>query len=151
MLAGLEELAFGAAMAAALLAVGAGVTRLLLPNEPRALLIAPAAGLAIMVVAFQFLTFVVPPFVTAALVVVAGAVVTAAVYWRRRATTAWDGWDLAAAGAIGLAFFVGLMQMDMARGYLTLGGLVAALLVVGLFAPAWLRPVRRRLTRRSAR
>jgi hypothetical protein len=117
-----EALAFGVASLIFLTIVGLGITELLLPAEGFQMLLAPAVGLAVLALGFQWLAFFVPPFVAALVVVVAFGALTAVVVWRRRTKLLARWPDLVGAAVLLLAFFVALLAIDIARGYFTLGG-----------------------------
>jgi len=117
-----EAAAFGVAALTFLTIVGLGITELLLPAEGFQLLLAPAAGLAILALGFQWLVFFMPPFVAALVVFVAFGALTAVVAWRRRPKLLSNWPDLLGAGVVSLLFFIALMQVDIQRGFLTLGG-----------------------------
>jgi len=117
-----EAVAFGAGALIFLTFIGLGLTELLLPAEGFQLLLAPAVGLAVLALGFQWLTFVVPPFV-AALIVFAGFGAVSVLVVRRRRTNLLCRWpDLLGAAAVVLAFFLALIQIDLQRGFFTLGG-----------------------------
>ncbi len=139
LLTALELLGFGAAALLVLVVVGAGVTKVLLPDDPRALLIAPAAGLGTLVVGFQVLTYVVPPPWGAAVVIAVTGALTARVGWRARSTLFAAGWELAWAGGLTLLFFLTLVQIDVQRGFLTLGGIASDNLFAYVPAGEYLR------------
>src|SRR3984893_14521006 len=117
----LETLAFGVAVLAFLTIIGLGITEYLLPVEGMQLLLAPAVGLAALMLGFQWLSIFVPPFVVALVVAVVTAPLTALFAWRRRAAllTRWR--DLAGAGAIAAVYYVAVLQVVILGGALTLG------------------------------
>ena len=117
-----EAVAFGAGALIFLTIVGLGITELLIPAEGLQLLLAPAVGLAVLALGFQWLGFFVPPFVAAIAVFVAFGALTAVVLWRRRTTlfTRWP--ELLGAGLVAVVFFAALIQLDLQRGFFTLGG-----------------------------
>ena len=121
-LAASEAIAFGAAALIFLTVIGLGLTELLLPAEGLQLLLAPAVGLATLALGFQWLAFVVPPFAAALVVFVVFGVLSVVVVWRRRTRLLARWPDLLGAAVLILAFFIGLLAIDLPRGYLTLGG-----------------------------
>src|SRR5882762_3695669 len=103
--------------------LGLGVTLLLLPDaDGFHLLLAPAVGLSITVLGFQWLTFAVPPYVAALLVLAALTPVTAIVVWRRRHRLLQRSRDLIGVAFTMSVFFVALSQVVVQRGFFTLGG-----------------------------
>jgi hypothetical protein len=117
-----EALAFVCAALIFLTVIGLGLTELLLPADGFQLLIAPAVGLAVLALGFQWMTFVVPPYVAALVVFVVFGALTGRVFWRQRMKLLARWPDLLGAGAITLVFFVALIQIDLQRGFFTLGG-----------------------------
>lgn len=117
-----EAVAFGVAALVFLTVIGLGVTELFFPADGLQLLLAPAAGLAILALGFQWLVFVVPPFVAALVVFVAFGAVSAVLVWRRRSKLLARWPDILGAAVLLTAFFVALLMIDLPRGYLTLGG-----------------------------
>ncbi|HZC77940.1 MAG TPA: hypothetical protein VE258_09345, partial [Ktedonobacterales bacterium] len=85
-------------------------------------MLAPAVGLATLALGFQWLAFVVPPFAAALVVFVVFGVLSVVVVWRRRTRLLARWPDLLGAAVLILAFFIGLLAIDLPRGYLTLGG-----------------------------
>lgn len=122
MLMGIEAIAFAVGALIFLTVIGLGLTTLLLPADGFEVLLAPAAGLAVLALGFQWLTFFVPPYLAALVVFAAFGALSAAVVWRRRKKLIARWPDLLGAGALILAFFVALIQIDLQRGYFTLGG-----------------------------
>jgi hypothetical protein len=102
--------------------VGLGVTELLLPASGFTLLIAPAVGLAILALAFQWIAYFAPPSIAAIGAFAGGGSLTAFVVWRRRQNLVTNARDLAGAGIVSLGFYIALLQMVITRGFLTLGG-----------------------------
>ncbi len=117
-----EAVAFGVVALVFLTVIGLGVTELFIPADGLQLLLAPAAGLAILALGFQWLVFLMPPFVAALVVFVAFGAVTAVVVWRRRTKLLARWLELLGAAVLLIAFFVALLMIDLPRGYLTLGG-----------------------------
>src|ERR1700680_4146931 len=118
----LEAIAFGAAALIFLTVIGLGLTELLLPADGFELLLAPVVGLAVLALGFQWLTFVVSPAIAAVIVFVVLGALTAVIVWRRRTTLIARWPDLVGAAAVVLVFFVALIQIDLQRGFFTLGG-----------------------------
>jgi hypothetical protein len=135
----LETLAFGVAVLAFLTMIGLGITEYLLPVEGMQLLLAPAVGLAALMLGFQWLSIFVPPFVVALIVAVATAPLTALFAWRRRAAllTRWR--DLAGAGSIAAVYYVAVLQVVIQRGALTLGSFPADNIFIYAQAGQYLR------------
>lgn len=135
----LETLALGVAVLAFLTLIGLGITEYLLPVEGVQLLLAPAVGLAALMLGFQWLSIFVPPFVVALIVAVVTAPLTALFAWRRRAAllTRWR--DLAGAGAIAAVYFVAVLQVVIQRGALTLGSFPADNIFIYAQAGQYLR------------
>jgi hypothetical protein len=135
----LETLALGVAVLAFLTILGLGITEYLLPVEGMQLLIAPAVGLAALMLGFQWLSIFVPPFVVALIVGVITAPLTALFAWRRRAVllTRWH--DLAGAGAIAAVYYVAVLQVVIQRGALTLGSFPADNIFIYAQAGQYLR------------
>ncbi len=80
----IEAIAFAVGALIFLTVIGLGLTTLLLPADGFEVLLAPAAGLAVLALGFQWLTFFVPPYVAALVVFAAFGALSAAVVWRRR-------------------------------------------------------------------
>jgi len=119
--------------------LGLGTTELLLAARGYQVLLAPAVGLAILVLGFQWLTFVVPPHVAAVILFIALAPLNAAVAWRRRATLLVRWRDLLGAGAAMLIFFTGLLEVVVQRGFLTLGSFPADNIFIYVQASQYLK------------
>src|SRR5216684_2172970 len=117
-----EAIAFACGALIFLTVIGLGLTDLLLPADGFQLLLAPAVGLAVLALGFQWLTFVVPPHVAAVVVFVVFGGLTAAVVWRRRTKLLARWQDLLGGGAVSLAFFGALIQIDLQQGFFTLAG-----------------------------
>jgi hypothetical protein len=117
-----EALAFGVAALIFLTIIGLGLTELLLPADGFQLLLAPAVGLAVLALGFQWLTFVMPPFVAALIVFAGFGALSVLVGWRRRSRLLARWPDFLGAGAVALVFFLALIQIDLQRGFFTLGG-----------------------------
>ncbi len=117
-----EAIAFACGALIFLTVIGLGLTDLLLPADGFQLLLAPAVGLAVLALGFQWLTFVVPPHVAAVVVFVVFGGLTAAVVWRRRTKLLARWPDLLGGGAVSLAFFGALIQIDLQQGFFTLAG-----------------------------
>jgi hypothetical protein len=117
-----EAIAFAVGALIFLTVIGLGLTTLFLPADGFELLLAPAAGLAAIALGFQWLTFLVPPYVAALVMFAALGALSAVVVWRRRKKLIARWPDLLGAGAVTLAFFVALIQIDLQRGFFTLGG-----------------------------
>src|SRR2546428_8031714 len=117
-----EAIAFACVALIFLTVIGLGLTELLLPANGFQLLIAPAVGLAVLALGFQWMTFVVPPYVAALVVFVVFGALTARVFWRQstKLLARWP--DLLGVGAITLVFFVALIQIDLQQGFFTLAG-----------------------------
>src|ERR1700680_1727258 len=122
LLMALEAIAFGAAALIFLTAIGLGLTELLVPADGFELLLARVVGLAVLALGIQGLTFLIPPVVAAVVVFVLFGALTAVVVWRRRTTLIARWPDLVGAAAVVLVFFVALIQIDLQRGFFTLGG-----------------------------
>jgi hypothetical protein len=118
--AAFETIALGAGFLVVLVAAGRGVTFLLMPRDPWAALLIPAVGLAVLTIGFQFLTFLMPPHLVVVVLFTAGFALAAVTAARR--TEKIPRPDLVMAVLGGAAFFVALMQLDILRGVLTLGG-----------------------------
>src|SRR6266446_7004503 len=117
-----EAIAFACGALIFLTVIGLGLTDLLLPADGFQLLLAPAVGLAVLALGFQWLTFVVPPHVAAVVVFVVFGGLTAPVVWRRRTKLLARWQDLLGGGAVSLAFFGALIQIDLQQGFFTLAG-----------------------------
>jgi hypothetical protein len=117
-----EAIAFAVGALIFLSVIGLGLTSLLVSADGFEVLLAPAAGLAVLVLGFQWLTFFVAPYIAALVAFAAFGALSAAVVWRRgrKLIARWP--DLLGAGAVTLVFFVGLIQIVLQRGYFTLGG-----------------------------
>jgi hypothetical protein len=130
-----EALAFAIGVLLFLTLVGLGITELMLPKaEGFGPLLAPAVGLAISVLSFQWLSMLLPPFFVAVIVLVAFGALSLVVGWHRRATLFARTPDLLGAAASTLAFYLGLLQIVIQRGFFTLGGLASD--NVFIYAPA---------------
>ncbi len=117
-----EAVAFCVAALIFLTIIGLGLTELLLPAGGMQLLLAPATGLAVLALGFQWMTFVVPPFVAALVVFAVFGALSAVVVWRRRTKLVARWPDPLGAGVIAVGFFIALVQIDLQRGFFTLGG-----------------------------
>src|SRR5216684_5880836 len=117
-----EAVAFCVAALIFLTIIGLGLTELLLPAGGMQLLLAPATGLAVLALGFQWMTFVVPPFVAALVVFAVFGALSAVVVWRRKTKLVARWPDPLGAGVIALAFFIALVQIDLQRRFFTLGG-----------------------------
>src|SRR5713101_6360801 len=115
-----EAIAFACGALIFLTVIGLGLTKLLLPADGFELLLSPAVGLAVLALGFQWLTFLVPPVVAALVVFAALGALTIAVVWRRKTKLIARWPDLLGGGAVTLAFFVALIQIDLQRGFFTL-------------------------------
>lgn len=122
-----------------LTATGLGVTELLLPRTGLTLLIAPAVGLAVLELAFSWLTYVVPAVYVAVAAVGGGALLSAIVGYRRRSQLLSDMRDLVGAGVIVLGVYVALLQMVITRGFATLGGFPTDNIFIYVQAAQYLR------------
>jgi hypothetical protein len=117
-----EAIAFAIGALIFLTVIGLGLTTLLLPGDGFEVLLAPAAGLAVLALGFEWLTFLAPPYVAALVVFVVFGALSAVVAWRRRKKLGAQWPDLLGAGAVILVFFTALIQVVLQRGYFTLGG-----------------------------
>lgn len=130
-----EALALAIGILLFLTLVGLGVTELLLPKtDGFGPLLAPAVGLAISVLSFQWLSMLMPPFLVAVIVLVAFGPLSVVIGWRRRATLFARTPDFLAATISSLAFYLALLQMVIQRGFFTLGGLASDNIFI--YAPA---------------
>jgi hypothetical protein len=118
----LEAIALGAAALVFLTVIGLGLVELLVPADGFELLLAPAVGLAVLALGIQWLSFLMPPVVATLVVFAALGALTSVVVWPRRKKLRARWPDLAGAGAVALVFFVALIQIDLQRGFFTLGG-----------------------------
>jgi hypothetical protein len=120
--------------------LGLGITELLLPEgdglQP---LLAPAVGLAILVLGIQSLTFLVPSYVAALLLLAALSPITLIVVWRRRRALLARSRDLIGAGLATPLFFVALFQVVLQRGFFTLGGFPSDNVFIYIQAAQYLR------------
>ena len=133
-----EALALGALILAFFTVLGLGVTTWLLPGT-RHLLVAPAVGLALLALGFQWLTFVVPPFIPAIAAFIALAPLTALMGWRRRGALLLHWPDVIGAGSIAVIYFLALLQIVIQRGILTLGSFPADNVFIYVQAAQYLR------------
>ncbi len=134
-----EATVLGVALLAFLVVVGLGLTRLLLPRDDLQLLVAPAIGLGVLVLALQWMTFLAPPDVDAILVVIAFGGVTAKVCWRDGKRILAGGRDLVGAAVVMTVFYLGIVQIVVQRGALTLGSYPADNIFIYAQAAQYLR------------
>ena len=135
----LEVTVLGLAIAAFLTVIGFGITELMLQAEGRQILLAPVVGLAVLMLGFQWISFVAPPVAAAVAVFVATAPLSAVIAWRRRGMlmAAWR--DLAGAAVFSGAFYIALMQIVVQRGFVTLASFPADNIFIYAQAAQYLR------------
>jgi hypothetical protein len=119
--------------------LGLGTTELLLSARGYQVLLAPAVGLAILIVGFQWLTFVVPPHIAAAVLFIALAPLNVGVAWRRRRTLLVRWRDLLGAGSAMLVFAIGLLEIVVQRGFATMGSFPADNIFIYVQAAQYLK------------
>jgi hypothetical protein len=136
----IEAVTVGGAVVVFLALLGLGPTALLLPDPGgHQILLAPAVGLAVLSIAFQWLTPLMPSYQVALLAAAAMTPLTAVAGWRRRGSLL-EGWrDLAGAAAVAIAFFVSLLQIVFQRGFFTLGGFPSDNVFIYVQAAEYLR------------
>jgi hypothetical protein len=118
-----EAIGFAALLLAFLVALGLGVTELLASSAGGfQLLLAPAVGLAILELGFEWLTGALTPALVALVLVVPFGALTAVMVWRRHSALLSQWRDLAVAGVATLTFYLALLVMVFARGFFTLAG-----------------------------
>src|ERR1700680_3513880 len=135
----LETLVLGVAVLAFLTIIGLGITEYLLPVEGMQLLLAPAVGLAALMLGFQWLSIFAPPPVIAIVVLIVLAPLSAVIGWRRRPVLLSRWRDLAGAGAVAAVYYVALLQVVIQRGALTLGSFPADNIFIYAQAGQYLR------------
>jgi hypothetical protein len=135
----LETLALGVAVLAFLTIIGLGITEYLLPAEGMHLLLAPAVGLAALMLGFQWLSILAPPPEVAIIMAIVLAPLSAVIGWRRRPALIARWRDLAGAGAIAAVYYVAVLQVVIQRGVLTLGSFPADNIFIYAQAGQYLR------------
>ena len=135
-----EALAFALGVLIFLTLIGLGLTELMLPQaEGFSPLVAPAVGLAVSAIAFQWLSFLLPPFLVAVIVLIAFGSLSLVIAWRRRANLFGRKYDLLAATAATLTFYIAILQIVIQRGFFTLGGLASDNVFIYTQAAQYLR------------
>lgn len=128
----------GVEMLVALAVVGFGLCALAMPRQVlRPLLFAPLAGLAVTMLANQWLTWFLPAPAALMLVLAGGGALTVAQVWRLRgvATAAWPDWRFPAVmAAFGIAAYTATLAYVLRRGSFTLAGFPSD--PVHLYAPS---------------
>ena len=135
-----EALLFAAGVLVVLTLVGFGLTELMLPKaDGFGLLLAPAVGLAVTALGFQWLSELLPPYQVAVVVFLVFGGLSIVVGWRRRAALKVPVLDVVGAIASILAFYLALLQFVIQRGYFTLGGLASDNVFIYVQAAQYLR------------
>jgi hypothetical protein len=135
-----EAIAFAIGVVLFLTLVGLGLTELLLPkSEGFGLLLAPAVGLAVTALGFQWLSLLLPPAFVAMIVLLLFGTLSLVIGWRRRATLLSRSLDLVGVAVATLAFYVALLQIVIERGFFTLGGLASDNIFIYVQAAQYLR------------
>jgi len=135
-----EALLLAAGILVFLTLVGFGLTELMLPKaDGFELLLAPAVGLAVAALGFQWLSELLPPFLVAVFVLVVFGALSLVVGWRRRANLRAPVGDVLGAVVSILVFYLALLQIVIQRGYFTLGGLASDNAFIYVQAAQYLR------------